>query len=177
MKTKFYLAMTLSTLLSIVSVSGARECTHQHENHSQHGAQKDEMNSRGDHAMGFSHSKTTHHFRLMADGGAIEVSANDPKDAESRDQIRRHLEHITKLFAEGDFTKPMFTHGKVPPGVPVMTRLKSAISYRFESTDLGARVRITTANPDALAAIHEFLRFQISDHETGDSLEIESAKQ
>jgi hypothetical protein len=30
-------------------------------------------------------------------------------------------------------------------------------------------VRITTVNPDALAAVHEFLRFQISDHATGDS--------
>src|ERR1051325_8605116 len=51
MKTKLYLAMTLSTLLAIGSVSAARECAPQHENHSQHSAQKDEMNSRGDHAM------------------------------------------------------------------------------------------------------------------------------
>jgi len=32
----------------------------------------------------------------------------------------------------------------------------------------GSRVRIKTKNPDALKAIHEFLRFQIEDHHTGD---------
>src|SRR6185503_13864578 len=49
------------------------------------------VNERGDHAMGFSHEKTTHHFRLTANGGAIEVTSNDPKDIASRDQIRMHL--------------------------------------------------------------------------------------
>ncbi|SPE25161.1 conserved exported hypothetical protein [Candidatus Sulfopaludibacter sp. SbA3] len=44
-----------------------------------------EMNNRGDRVMGFSHEKTTHHFRLYADGGAIEVTANDPRDTASRD--------------------------------------------------------------------------------------------
>src|SRR5438045_3117192 len=44
----------------------------------------DGVNSRGDEAMGFSHARTTHHFRLFPDGGAIEVSANDAADAESR---------------------------------------------------------------------------------------------
>ena len=28
--------------------------------------------ARGDEIMGFSHEKTTHHFRLYADGGSIE---------------------------------------------------------------------------------------------------------
>ena len=54
-----------------------------------------------------------------------------------------------------------------------MTRLKTVIKYRFEPTARGGRVHITTANPDALAAVHEFLRFQISDHATGDSGKVE----
>jgi hypothetical protein len=124
--------------------------------------------------MGFSQSATSHHFRLTGNGGAIEVSANDAKDAESLDQIRNHLEHISKLFAAGDFTKPMFTHDQVPPGTPAMTRLKSEIAYTYEGTERGGRVRITTKNAEALAAIHDFLRFQIKDHETGDSLEVNS---
>ena len=49
----------------------------------------DEVNHRGDREMGFSHEKTTHHFRLAKDGGAIEVTANDPNDTQSRDQIRQ----------------------------------------------------------------------------------------
>ena len=52
-----------------------------------------------------------------------------------------------------------------------MLRLKNDIEYKFEKTKLGARVRISTKNPEALQAIHDFLRFQIKEHKTGDSLE------
>ena len=48
------------------------------------------VDQRGDQVMGFSHEKTTHHFRLYSDGGAIEVVTKDPKDTASRDQIRTH---------------------------------------------------------------------------------------
>jgi hypothetical protein len=123
---------------------------------------------RGDKAMGFSHEKTTHHFRLYRDGGAIEVTANDPKDAESRDEIQMHLGHIAKMFANGDFNVPMLVHDKIPPGAPVMSERKSDIKYLYEKVPNGGRVRIVTKNPEALAAVHEFLRFQITDHQTGD---------
>jgi hypothetical protein len=43
------------------------------------------------------------------------------------------------------------------------------IEWKFEETPNGGRVRITTKDTEALAAIHEFLRFQIEDHRTGDS--------
>ena len=49
---------------------------------------------RGAEGMGFSQDTTRHHFRLLADGGAIEVSVADPDDADSRDQIQRHLSAI-----------------------------------------------------------------------------------
>ena len=129
------------------------------------------VNSRGDHAMGFSHEKTTHHFRLLKDGGAIEVSSNDPKDTESRDQIRMHLKHIATSFSSGNFEMPMFIHDQVPPGVPAMKRLKGQIKYEVERIPAGARVRISSANPEAVKAVQDFLRFQITDHQTGDSLE------
>jgi hypothetical protein len=132
------------------------------------------VNSRGDHAMGFSHEKTTHHFRLFHDGGAIEVAANDSKDNASRDEIRGHLKHIAQMFSAGDFEIPMFIHDQVPPGVPVMKRLASQIKYEFQSTSAGGRIRITTTNPEAIAALHDFLRFQIKDHQTGDSGEVMS---
>ncbi|HTS28335.1 MAG TPA: hypothetical protein VMH81_20825 [Bryobacteraceae bacterium] len=124
---------------------------------------------RGDHVMGFSHEKTTHHFRLYPDGGAIEVSANDPKDTESRDQIRMHLSHIAGMFAAGNFKAPILIHDEVPPGVPELQRLKAEISYRFEEIPNGGRVRIATKNQEALSAVHEFLKFQISDHRTADT--------
>jgi hypothetical protein len=132
---------------------------------------RDAVNRRGDEVMGFSHERTTHHFRLYPDGGEIEVAANNPHDISSRHQIRIHLAHIAKMFATGDFDAPVLIHGQVPSGVPTLKRLRNVISYRFEETRSGARIRISTANSQALAAIHEFLRFQITDHETGDSLQ------
>jgi hypothetical protein len=135
-------------------------------------AHHDSVDQRGDHVMGFSHEKTTHHFRLYKDGGAIEVTANDAKDTSSRDQIQMHLGHIAKMFASGDFNAPMLVHDKVPPGVPVLERLKAEVKYEFQKTDRGGSVRISTANPEALKALHEFLRFQIEDHRTGDSGEV-----
>lgn len=130
------------------------------------------VNEQGDKAMGFSHEKTTHHFRLYADGGAIEVTANSPADTESRDRIRKHLGHIAQMFSAGNFDAPMLTHGKVPPGAPVLQKLKSEVSYTFAEIENGGGVRIKTNNQETLAAVHEFLRFQISDHQTGDTTEI-----
>jgi hypothetical protein len=135
------------------------------------GAQE-EMNKRGDHVMGFDHTKTTHHFRLTADGGVIEVTANSAEDTESRNQIRSHLGHISKMFAEGNFNAPMLIHEQIPPGVPVMQKLKTAIDYRFEETERGAAIHISTTNSKALDAIYKFLRFQIKEHKTGDSLDV-----
>src|SRR6266404_8874848 len=106
-------------------------------------AQHSGVEQRGDHVMGFSHEKTTHHFLLTKDGGSIEVTANDAGDGASRDQIRMHLGHIAKMVAAGDFNAPMLVHDKVPPGVPVLERLKADVQYRFEETERGGRVRIT----------------------------------
>src|SRR5580692_5099040 len=125
------------------------------QGHDAHGA----MNSRGDHVMGFSHEKTNHHFRLFSDGGAIEVTANDPNDRATRDEIQMHLSHIAHMFSEGDFQAPMLIHGKTPPGVPTLQRLKAAVSYRYEKMDAGGRVQINTTNSKALKAVYEFLRF------------------
>jgi hypothetical protein len=128
------------------------------------------MNERGDKGMGFSQAKTTHHFYLTETGGAIQVKANDPKDTVSRDEIRQHLSHIAMKFKAGDFDIPMFVHDQVPPGVPVMQLLKADIIYKYEETEAGGRVSIASNNSKAVAAIQEFLKFQIKEHQTGDSL-------
>lgn len=122
--------------------------------------------------MGFAHDKTTHHFRLRTDGGLIEVEAKDPDDTKSRDQIRTHLQHIARKFAAGDFSAPMLIHAKTPPGVPTMKQLKTAIKYQFEESARGGQVRLVTNKSKAITAIHKFLRFQIADHQTGDTTEI-----
>jgi hypothetical protein len=130
------------------------------------------MNERGDQGMGFSQAKTTHHFYLTKTGGVIQVEANDAADTESRDQIRQHLWHIAMMFSEGKFDIPAFVHDQLPPGAPEMRNLKSAISYKFEETQRGGRVRISTDDKQAVTAVQSFLRFQITEHKTGDPLEV-----
>jgi hypothetical protein len=164
---KHVLRLTSVLTFCVAGVVCAGAQPQSHESHS--GGVK----RRGDAAMGFSHEKTTHHFLLKSDGGVIQVEANDSTDNASRDQIRMHLKHIAKKFSEGDFAAPMFIHAQTPPGVSAMKRLKVEIDYKFEELVRGGRVRILTSDSEALKAIHDFLRFQIKDHKTGDSGEIE----
>jgi hypothetical protein len=144
-----------------------------HKEHMKEAAQHQaDVEKHGDEAMGFPHDKTTHHFRLYSDGGAIEVTVNDSKDSQNLQAIKSHLTHIVTMFSNGEFSIPIFVHDQVPPGAPVMKGKRAEISYNFEELPAGGRVRIKTRNPDALNAIHEFLRFQIVDHHTGDTTDI-----
>jgi hypothetical protein len=107
---------------------------------------------------------------LFADGGAIELQADRPDEEAAKAAIRSHLEEIAASFAQGDFSLPLFIHDPVAPGVEVMRRLKGQITYRAETTAQGAQVRIVTSNPEAVTAVHEFLRFQVEEHRTVDPL-------
>lgn len=127
----------------------------------------------GDQAMGFPHDKTTHHFRLTREGGTIEVTVNDATDKANIEAVRSHLSRISRLFASGDFSTPGFVHAAVPPGVTTMQLMKATIRYVYEENVSGGRVRVESADPVAVAAIHDFLRFQISEHQTGDPLTVE----
>jgi len=71
-----------------------------------------------------------------------------------------------------DTLRPMRIHDRVPPGVPVMKAEKKAIADTDAETTPGAEIVISTENPEALDAIHDFLRVPIGDHRTGDSAEI-----
>jgi len=126
------------------------------------------VNQRGDHEMGFSHEKTTHHFALTPDGGLIEVRVNDVKDAASLNQIRGHFQHIVRMFADSNFNAPMLVHSQDVPGTAMMTRLKTELHWELQEIPRGARITITADNKEALDAVHDFLRFQIADHQTGD---------
>jgi hypothetical protein len=128
------------------------------------------MNHRGETGMGFSQTETAHHFFLTVDGGIIQVEAKGTDDATNPDNIRMHLHHIARAFKSGDFDIPMFVHDKTPPGVPLMRQHSKEIRYAVEDTPNGGRVVLRTNDKDALAAIHDFLRFQITEHKTGDPL-------
>ena len=134
------------------------------------------VNARGEAAMGFSQTETAHHFRLTRDGGLIQVEARDPADAANRDRVRQHLARVARMFAAGDFDTPLLVHARTPPGAAAMSRLKAEIVYAYEETERGGRVRITARSAEALAAVHEFLRFQIEDHQTGDPKAVDSSQ-
>lgn len=138
----------------------------QHEG-MQHDHHADVMKHGGE-AMGFDQTTTTHHFLLRNQGGIVQVTANDPHDTATVERIRMHLQHQSQSFKSGDFAAPEHTHGVTPPGADVMKARAAKVTYRYEPITSGGRLNIVTSDPDALHAVHDFLRFQIKDHQTGD---------
>lgn len=127
------------------------------------------LNQHGDQVMGFSHEKTIHHFELTQDGGVIEVRNNDVADLASRDEIQKHLRHIAQMFAAGNFSAPMLVHDRPDvPGTATMAAVKNKLHWQLEETARGAKLIVVADNNEALDAVHDFLRFQITDHQTGD---------
>ncbi len=149
-----------AALLTLVLASGVR---------AQHGAAP--PMSHAEMGMGFNQDSAQHHFRLYTDGGAIEVVAKDPADHTTRDEIRMHLRHLAGMFADGDFSTPMFVHEpEHVPGTAVLTKRRRMIQYRYGDIPNGGRVDIATRDSAALAALHDFLKYQITAHHTGDSV-------
>jgi len=128
---------------------------------------------RGETVMGFDLDATEHHFYLYPDGGAIDVRIKDTKaakDTKDLDAIRAHLSHIATMFGNGDFEAPMLVHDtKDVPGIDVLSARRDRVRYRYTETPAGGRVDVTTADAEARAALHDFLRYQIREHRTGDT--------
>ena len=143
-----------------------------HEEHLRQLQKDEQLKQRGALAMGFDQDRTAHHFLLQPSGGAIVVRAKDANDAASIAQIRSHLRDIAASFAGGTFDKPVETHAELPPGAAVMAANKQLIVYRYEERADGAGVLIETADADTRKAIHDFLRYQIVEHKTGDPLTV-----
>jgi hypothetical protein len=160
--------VTLLVFCGLKLVAQDMQSCPMHKEHTTASQYKAEVEKHGDAAMGFPHEQTTHHFRLLQDGGAIEVTVKDSKDNGNIQAIRSHLTRIVAMFSNGDFSIPMFVHSQVPPGVTEMKARRGDIAYTLEELPAGGRVRIVTKNRDALKAVHDFLNFQIKDHETGD---------
>jgi len=152
----------LFTIFALAALMASAQTDHTNHN----------MADRGNQGMGFAQSKTTHHFLLRKDGGAIQVTAQSVDDKASVEHIRMHLEHVRAAFQSGDFSIPGFVHDQTPPGVAVMIKLKDQILYRYEEITQGGRVIISSENPEAVDAIQSFLRFQITEHRTGDAVEV-----
>lgn len=121
------------------------------------------MQQRGARVMGVNQDSSHHRFVDLPDGGRIELQRDVP-DAAGAARIRAHMHDIAAMFAAGDFRDPMLVHGERVPGTAVMTARRAAITYMPFDLPRGGGLRITTHDPAALAAVHEFLAYQRRAH-------------
>jgi hypothetical protein len=128
-----------------------------------------EVDQRHEAATSVPSGGSQHQFLLANDGGSIRLEVKDDVQTETREAIRAHLKIIARSFAAGDFSMPKRIHDQVPPGVETMKARQGVIRYTYSDTPHGGLVTISTADPEALTAVHQFLRFQIRDHGTGDA--------
>lgn len=140
--------------------------------HGQHAAHHGDssfavLQERGKQAMGVDQYTSTHRFEPLSNGGRIELQ-RDADDSAGVATIRQHLRQIARAFKVGDFSTPMAVHAQVVPGTEVMRARRDRIRYEFAELPRGGEVRITTTDAEAVAAIHEFLAFQRSDHRAGE---------
>jgi hypothetical protein len=177
------LAAAISLAMPLVAADDPKDPMASCPMHAQHMAAKSAANGSAAHGaevdtrhdtFGMPHDASTHSFRLFADGGAIELRTNTAGDKAAVTAIRTHLEKVVGQFVAADFSTPAFVHGARPDGVTEMERLRAALAYRYEPLPAGGRIRITVKSAEALAAVHAFLRFQVTEHHTANSGEVEA---
>lgn len=121
------------------------------------------LQQRGKMAMGVDQYASQHQFDILPGGGRIALEMKGD-DSLSIAQIRAHLKLIEHAFQAGDFSTPEFVHMRSMPGTDIMSRNKARIAYSYADLPRGGEIRITTKDPESLAAIHEFMSAQRGDH-------------
>ena len=156
-------------IVSTIFVLPSRGAAQSHEAHRHSDAREDSafraLQSRGQEVMGVDQYTSIHQFVALPDGGRIELQ-RDRDDSAGTAAIRTHLRTIAKAFAGGDFGAPFAVHRDSVPGVPAMRARRSAIVYAVTDLPRGAALRIRTADPTALDAVHRFLAYQRREHRT-----------
>jgi hypothetical protein len=159
--------MTARHLLLTLSMLPVAACSRQEKAETTSDSSFAALQQRGETAMGVNQYTSQHVFEPLPNGGRI-VLQRQASDSVGVAAIRAHMDTISKSFGKGDFAVPGFVHatGDVP-GTAAMKRLKAEIIYTPQDLPGGAQVVISTRNPQAVSAIHEFLAFQRMDHRTG----------
>jgi hypothetical protein len=124
------------------------------------------LQERGAEGMGVDQYASTHLFDALSDGGRIEFQFNSD-DPAGVAQIRSHLQEIQVAFEAGDFSTPAFVHDQEVPGTAVMAERRAHIEYRYRDLPRGGELRLVSQDPQALAAIRDFMAFQRDDHRAG----------
>jgi hypothetical protein len=160
-------------LVPLLILAGCREGVDQRADtvaagHAAHGATSDSafsaIQARGADVMGVDQYTSAHVFESLPDGGRIVLERPDATDSADIGTIRAHMRAIAAAFGRGDFTAPGLVHDQQVPGTTVMAARAASLRYQAIDRPRGAEVRITTSDPAALAAVHEFLAFQRADH-------------
>ncbi len=126
------------------------------------------LQDRGKQVMGVDQYSSSHVFDDFSDGGRV-VLQRDVADMAGTRVIREHMRDVAKRFTAGDFSLSEAVHDDhAMPGVETLRALRTAIRYTYRDLPRGGEVRITTSDPRAVEAIHQFLAFQRSDHRTGE---------
>ena len=117
--------------------------------------------------MGVNQYTSQHIFEPLPDGGRVVLQRKE-NDPQGEATIRAHMRTIAAAFSRGDFALPGFVHATSEvPGTAVMKRLRQDITYSPRDLAGGGEVVISSKNPEAVAAIHQFLAFQRLDHRAG----------
>jgi len=121
--------------------------------------------------MGVNQYTSQHVFEPLPNGGRIVLQRKEA-DSAGEAVIRQHMQTIAKAFAAGDFALPGFVHAmKDVPGTRQMRAHRKEITYTARDLPRGGEVVIASTNPQAVAAIHDFLAFQRMDHRAGMHME------
>lgn len=124
------------------------------------------MQERGRMVMGVDQYTSAHVFEDLPDGGRVVLDRDSTATGDTIGvaTIRQHMRDIAAAFQAGDFSKPFQVHAQVVPGTAVMQARRAGITYEVVERPRGGEVRIRSADPTAVAAIHEFLAFQRAGH-------------
>jgi hypothetical protein len=122
------------------------------------------LQQRGETAMGVEQYTSQHVFEPLPSGGRIVLQRKED-DSVGTATIRAHMRTIAAAFSKGDFALPGFVHATSNvPGTQQMTKLRADISYTARDLPRGGEVLLSSKNPEAIKAIHDFLAFQRMDH-------------
>ena len=119
--------------------------------------------------------RVVHHFYLYPDGGMMTLTVSDPSDAETRKAVRAFVQRVSQLMVMGDLARLREQFGDAVPGLDRIAearRRKATITVHSSTPGEGSQIVFSAMDPEALQGLHEFLRFQITDLNTGDSPEV-----
>jgi hypothetical protein len=120
---------------------------------------------------GFDSERVQRHFYILKNGGAIEIVARDANDDATIKAIRTFLKKESDFLSKGNLDTLAAMYGKPPESAAALKKLRDEVNIAMVPQEHGAVIRLLTVNPQAKAAVYDYLRFQIDQLKTGDPTE------